>query len=186
MVYEICHLVHILRLKGTTVTFCWVPSHCGLLFNNWADRAAKAGALRTHASVKLSIPLSIQEAYRHLEKTVWFQLKQKNQTFSHPADIKWCKNFSLLMNRSNIKHCRAITTLIFKIKLNAFKTKFSKNVTCLCGNRISTQHILFDCKILQNRLPHIRALSMKDICSNQTLLITVANCLLLSPVYALL
>ena len=43
MIHEISHLVHVLSLNGSAI--CWVPSHCGLLYNNWADRAAMAGAI---------------------------------------------------------------------------------------------------------------------------------------------
>ena len=33
---EIWHLVHILMCKGTEITFCWVPSHCGIYGNELA------------------------------------------------------------------------------------------------------------------------------------------------------
>ena len=45
IIYEIKHLVHCLLIKGTGVTFCWIPSHCGTTFNEWVDRAAKRGAI---------------------------------------------------------------------------------------------------------------------------------------------
>ena len=41
IIYEIQLLVLRLLIKGTGATFCWIPSHCGLIFNEWADRAAK-------------------------------------------------------------------------------------------------------------------------------------------------
>ena len=45
IIYEIKHLVHCLNITGTVVTFCWIPSHCGLTFNERADRAAKREAI---------------------------------------------------------------------------------------------------------------------------------------------
>ena len=45
IMYERNHFVHCFLIKGTGVTFCWIRSHCGLTFNEWADRAAKRGAI---------------------------------------------------------------------------------------------------------------------------------------------
>ena len=47
IIYEMNHLVQHLLIKDTGVTFCWIPSDCGLTFNA-ADRAAKRGAINNN------------------------------------------------------------------------------------------------------------------------------------------
>ena len=183
MIYEICHLVHVLTIKGTIITFCWVPSHCGLIYNDWADRAAKSGALCSRNSVKIDILLSLHEVYRLLENTVWVQLKQINQTLANPADLLWCKKLSLTVYSSNKKHSRAIITLLTRMKLNALKTKFSKNVTCICGDDLSVHHIIFNCGILRSKFPHLPQ-TLREVFLDHDLLIAMAKCLLDSPIYA--
>ena len=64
------HLIHHLLVKGTGVTFCWSPSHCGLTFNEQTDRAAKLGAINMQSTV-LDIPLSSKEMYNIIENDVW-------------------------------------------------------------------------------------------------------------------
>ena len=49
IVYEMMHLVHCLLITGTCVTLCWIPSHCGLTLNEWADRAAIRGAINNRS-----------------------------------------------------------------------------------------------------------------------------------------
>ena len=62
IIYEIKHFVHCLLTKGTGVIFCWIPSHCGLTFNErWADRAAKQEAINNMQSTILDVPLSSKE-----------------------------------------------------------------------------------------------------------------------------
>ena len=55
------------------------------------DRATKVGVLNKPGSIKISIPVSIQQVCRILEGTIWFQLKREKHTFIHPADYQWCK-----------------------------------------------------------------------------------------------
>ena len=55
IIFEIKYLIHCLIMKGSCVDFCWVPSHCGILHNELADRAAKKGALNTPNSTLISI-----------------------------------------------------------------------------------------------------------------------------------
>ena len=49
LIYEIQFLIHGLILNGIKVNFFWIPSHSGLLFNDWADKAAKMGAQNQNA-----------------------------------------------------------------------------------------------------------------------------------------
>ena len=63
IVSEVKHLIHLLICKGTEVTLCWVPSHCGILGNELADKFAKKGARQDFLAEKLHVPLTVQEAF---------------------------------------------------------------------------------------------------------------------------
>ena len=55
------HLVRCLLIEGTD------SFHCGLTFNELADRAAKQGAIYKTQSELLDVPLSSQEMYYIIE-----------------------------------------------------------------------------------------------------------------------
>ena len=79
IINEILHLIHILICKGTEVTFCWVPSHCGIYGNELADRFAKRAAKNENVTEVLNIPLTLNEAFCVLKRVAWgrFEDKQK-------------------------------------------------------------------------------------------------------------
>lgn len=67
MIMEISHLIHVLSLRGTDITFCWIPSHLSFYYNDKVDRAAKRGANVSPDSCVINLPLSIQESYAKVE-----------------------------------------------------------------------------------------------------------------------
>ena len=129
LIYEIKHLMHTLILKGTIVSFCWIPSHCGFLYNDWADREARRGAQCQQTTLSLSF--SAQEMYHIIEKN----LKNKNTSK---------KPLVTLMSSS-----RHITSLANRLSLNSWRTKYCKNVTCICSNKLSVQHIIKECNTMK-------------------------------------
>ena len=46
--YEVKYLIHCIMYKGIGIEFCWVPSHCGLYWNEISDKLAKQGAIKKH------------------------------------------------------------------------------------------------------------------------------------------
>ena len=36
--YEVKYLIHCIMYKGIGIEFCWVPSHCGLYWNEISDK----------------------------------------------------------------------------------------------------------------------------------------------------
>ena len=145
LITEIYHLITFLNLRGSSVNFCWIPSHCGLSANERVDRLAKRGAGANNESEKIDIPLSLHENYSLLEKASWEStlqtLKEKNgQKGAFFKAITNCKTSIKGHHR-----CRILNSLIFRIRLDAFKTKYSKNVSCICGKQITPYHILFQC-----------------------------------------
>jgi len=82
MITEIKHVVHLLSLKGIIVTFCWVPSHCGIIANEWVDRAVRLRACNVEGSLLVNIPLDLREGYELLK---------------HTSFNKAIKNYSILL-----------------------------------------------------------------------------------------
>ena len=132
LVTEITHVIHFLSTRGTSVNFCWVPSHCGFPANEWADRTAKKGAQSKNNAIKIEIPLSLHEGYCLLEKACWNQLDLLLQNCYYPR-----KNTKFKACSSTDRHNdRVFSSLIYRLRLDALKTKFSRNVSCVCGDQI--------------------------------------------------
>ena len=93
LILEIKHTVNSLILRGTDVSFCWVPSHCGISTNDWVDRAAKKGAQNDGFSEKVTLPFSIQEGYSLLEKGSYTKLHRSSNN-------RYCQ-----ANKSSVKIC---------------------------------------------------------------------------------
>ena len=136
IVLEIKHTINCLILKGIPVTFCWIPSHCGFIYNDAADRAAKLGAKNINSDI-INIPLSKHEMCSIVENLI----KKRNHHTSFIKDS----------NTSNVNnyyvHC-----LANRLKLNAWKTKYCKNINCLCDNALTVQHLLYECHAFDNIL----------------------------------
>ena len=45
IIFEIKHLIHTLQLRNILINFLWVPSHCGIFWNDQVDSLAKTGAI---------------------------------------------------------------------------------------------------------------------------------------------
>ena len=154
LVVEICKLINRLILKGTDVTFCWVPSHCGLFYNDKADIAAKQGSKKLPFVTELQVPFSIHECYSIITKTAWKKFSQNNHEIKNtflPFKILDICAFVCSHNQ-NVYQARQIITLMSRWKLNAFTTKFKSNITCICGQHISPNH-LTKCNAVRPFLP---------------------------------
>ena len=78
-----------------------------------------------------------------------------------------------LQNSAWRKQKKPFAALISRLKVNATKTKFSKNVNCVCGETISPQHIIYNYRVLKAILPPIPQMSLKDFFSDQLLVVAV-------------
>ena len=98
--------------KGIGIEFCWVPSHCGLYWNEIPGRLAKQGAMKNMSEISSNILLlSSHEINSILKKTVYKQIEK---------------------SKSAIPSCsRYLTRVIYKLCLNSWNTKYSQNVTHL-------------------------------------------------------
>lgn len=96
------------------------------------------------------------------------------------------------LSNSHIHYYRLVSSLVFRLRTNSLKTKFSKNVKCICGQQISLEHILFDCQIIKKCLPHSLTYNnpskedMQDALNDSGVLTEVAQALLHSAISDLL
>ena len=188
IINEILHLIHILICKGTEVTFCWVPSHCGIYGNELADRFAKRAAKNENVTEVLNIPLTLNEAFCVLKRVAWgrFEDKQKQS-----KSLVKCKSHffsfddiqkSQFLNLTDTYKFKHFQSVFYRLKLNAFKTKYISTVRCLCGHTISSAHLLFECLPLKHFLPSFSENSLDKVFSNSELALRLTAHLLASPI----
>ena len=135
LIYEIKFQVHLLQSKGINVTFFWVPSHVGIYGNEIADKLAKKGAEKTDASVRtLELKLSRSELCSKISQHFKKSTSKDSQESYMPYNCE-----------------RSIAKIIFKMRLNAWSTKYSKDVRCICSEdqHITIMHILFNCPMMK-------------------------------------
>ena len=75
--YEVKYLIHCIMYKGIGIEFYWVPSHCGLYWNEISDKLAKQGAMKNMSEVSSNNLLSSHEINSLLKKTVYKQIEKK-------------------------------------------------------------------------------------------------------------
>ena len=154
LVDELYYLFYCLSLKGTVVDLCWIPSHCGIKGNEMADRAARRGAKRSEQFLDFIISKSTSDYYRLLEIAAW---ERCNTNADGKKVLKTRFAIALVKGKllnSNLHYLRLVTSLIFRLRTNSLKTKFSKDVNCICGQHISLSHILYNCGDVRKFLPH--------------------------------
>ena len=75
--YEVKYLIHCIMYKGIGNEFCWVPTHCGLYWNEISDKLAKQGAMKNISEVSSNnLLLSSHEINSLLKKTVYKQIEK--------------------------------------------------------------------------------------------------------------
>ena len=130
LIFEIKYLIHLLRLRNLGIVLWWVPSHCGIYWNDYVDKLAKRGASNQYPSKICHSSIS----YNEFKTRIKTNFKSKTKDAISPLYLP-----------------KRISTLLLKLRLNKWRTKFIKEVKCSCGEYISIQHILFECKDLTDK-----------------------------------
>ena len=124
--YEVKYLIQCIMYKSIGIEFCWVPSYCGLYWNEISDKLAKQGAMKNMSEISSSnLLLSSHEINSLLKKTVYKQTEESK--FAIPS----CSRY--------------LARVLYKLRLNSWNTKYSQNVTRVCKNILSVKHILLEC-----------------------------------------
>ena len=169
IVLEIHHLVHVITINGIGIDFCWVPSHCGLYWNEVVDKLARNAAVD---KVEISHNLT-PSSYEIIANVV--------QSFRKKMSVDCIEHHNCPQH---------LCSLLHKLRLNSWRTKYCKNVRCVCNDVLSIQHILFECTILtdlyqeQNIFFDNNLRNVSDFLSNKNgLLIPVLDVIFQSDVY---
>ena len=108
---EVKYLIHCIVYKGIGIEFCWVPSHCGLYWNEISDKLAKQGAMKNISEISSNdLLLSSHEINSLLKKTVY------KQTDKSKSAIPSCSRY--------------LARVIYKLRLN------SRNIFTECDKRL--------------------------------------------------
>lgn len=148
----------------------------------------KKGARNDNVSEQLNIPLTLQEAFCNVQKVVWnrFENKQKQS-----KGLVLCKskffNYDYIQKRyfpnvNDTHKFRHFMSIYYRLKLNAFKTKYSTSVSCLCGQNITSTHVLFECPQLKNFLPAFSEDNLNSVFLNDELALRLTAALIISPI----
>ena len=148
---------------------------------------AKCGAKHTNGSCKIDLLLSLQEDYSLLQNACWKHFRKKWQDsdhFSpmHDSQILTCENSLISSKLRDVYNYRSTISLFYRFKLNAFKTKFSKNINCICGQNLTNTHILFQCKDLKQFLPSFSCNSLDEILADSSLMLDIVLALTNCPI----
>ena len=169
LITEIKYLINCLIVRGTIVTICWVPSHLGIKYNDYADRAAKSGAECTSNTTSLNLKLSSSECKSIFKKVFFDQSSMKSS-----------------VNLNLFGSPRSLNSLRLRLLLNAWRTKFVPSVNCICGGKIDIKHILVDCDQLKVNFRDLVPVSAIQQSSEVTLKQLLSNNLDDYPVLPLL
>ena len=72
ILYEVKYLIHCILYRGIGIEFCWVPSHCGLYWNEISGKLAKQGAMKNMYETSYNnLLLLSHEIISILEKNVY-------------------------------------------------------------------------------------------------------------------
>ena len=78
ILYEVKYVIHCIMYRGIGIEFCWVPSRCGLEWNEVSDNLAKQGAMKIMSETSYSIQqLSSQKIISILEKNANKQIEKR-------------------------------------------------------------------------------------------------------------
>ena len=126
LVYDVKFKLHCIISKAISVTFMWIPSHTGLYWNEVVDKLAKNGANNTiDTKIIHNVNHSKNEIKSIMKRTAKSHLKSK-----HPS----------IFNISN-----NVAKYLLKFRLNTWKTKYCKDIKCVCGDNFDIDHVIFKC-----------------------------------------
>lgn len=131
--------------RSRSITFCWIPGHCGIAGNERADSLAK----QARSKQKLDIALPAQDLIKNIRRKIWsvWELEWR-QSVSQLRQVKCspikypdrkCASEQRTLTRLRIGHTRLTHSYLFN--------KSSPPMCNSCGTRTTVQHILTDCRL---------------------------------------
>ena len=168
-ILEIVEKCHALVTMKKEITFCWIPSHVGIVGNEKADKAAKmALQLDVSGNVKLPYTDLKQSITKHFTK-IW-QEKWSQTPLNKLRSIKPLLGLTKLGNHVN----RRDETVLYRARIghtyltHSFLLKRENAPECnACHCTQTVQHVLIDCPYYAPvRSKHFTVNSLQELFQN--------------------
>lgn len=181
-IFHIKHLLFKLRVKNFSIQFLWIPSHMGIVGNEYVDSLASAPSTFAHTE---GLPIYFSDL-RARDKSVAIRNWQHKWDYSEHG-----RHLFQLVPRVNIKPWfdnfnfpRKIISLINRLKFNhtqcrdhIYKINLIDSNTCSCGSIQTTNHLLLHCPLIPSslRAKFFSVLSSKRVQSFDIINLLVLN-----------
>ena len=136
--------------QGKDLLFCWVPSHCGIVGNEKADKAAKAAINNpiNHFDIPYTdkIPLIhnfLKNKWQaEWDKTTNNKLHKIKPLLGPSSLVNSSRKDQVVLNRIRIGHCRLTHSYLMDKQ-----TKNNKPLCHFCSSNLNltVEHILINC-----------------------------------------
>ena len=134
---KILKYAHVILVKGIDLTFMWLPSHVGIVGNDFVDQAAKVA---TVSGIPVDLGFSVSEIKSKLRKiSISNRLKKLKIRCS---DHGWIYNGSLKVDFPRLP--RKCLKTLFRIRTLSCNFLIIES-RCACGTAISFPHIVSGC-----------------------------------------
>ena len=147
LVQDILLRLTALAREGTTVTFCWIPSHVGIAGNERADRAANHAAQQP-CSRRFPLPArdflpAVSSFFRGKWQEAWTQC-DRNKLLRIKPDLATWQSASRQVRREEVILCRLRTGHTYGT--HGYLIGGGPSPRCArCGDRLTVRHVLVEC-----------------------------------------
>lgn len=153
--YEINLMLHQLLQRGVSVTLQWIPSHAGILGNEYADKAARMGAANQPGAQPVLIKSSAIEEKIKIKRYINENyIKEKEKLGRHCPGV-----LAYRLPKTHALRAMHITNPLYnRLITNSWRARWS-GPTCLCGEEFTPDHALLECYLFSRECAALRSAS---------------------------